>query len=338
MNVHRVFPMVETTQIGDARRAAVQMAERVGFDETACGRVALVVTELGTNLVRHADRGRLLVAARPGPERPVVEVLSIDEGPGMSALEVCMRDGYSTGGTAGTGLGAVRRLSDGFDGYSASPGGTVLLARLHAQPRRAGGISDGSGYCYGAVSIAAPGETVSGDAWSIAVDGPRASVLVVDGLGHGPLAHEAASAVARAFDDGPWADPASTLGRAHVAAQPTRGAAGAVAVLDAQRGSVRFCGVGNIVGRLLSAVEERTLLSQHGTLGLQTRTLSAVDLPWPSHALLVLHSDGMATRWSLAKTPDLLMRDPGVIAGWLLREHARGRDDATVVVVRHRPN
>ena len=79
------------------------------------------------------------------------------------------------------------------------------------------------------------------------------------------------------------------------------------------------------------------MLSQHGTLGGQIRTLADVSYTWPEHALVVLHSDGVTSRWNFTGAKGLLQTDPSLVAGWLLRDHRRGRDDATVVVIKRTP-
>ena len=332
--MHQVHDMNDASQVGEARRRSVLMAGRLEFDEDTCGRLALVVTELGTNLVRHAGNGRLLVAARAGAAGESVEVLAVDSGPGMD-LEHCLRDGVTSSTTAGTGLGAVRRLSDEFAAFSTAPGGTVVLARIasrravaRARPQPA------ERFAYGAISVPAVGEIQCGDDWAIVQRDGRASVLVVDGLGHGPDAETAAQACLQAFSSAPCDAPCDVLARAHAQMRATRGAAAAVARLDADAREVTFCGAGNIAARLTSGLGDRSFLCQHGTLGLQVGRLQDVAVPWPEHALFVMHSDGLGGRWDLRKTPGLLQCDPAIIAAWLIRDHIGGRDDATVIVVR----
>jgi len=330
--MHQVFDMNDASQVGEARRASVLMAGRLAFDEEACGRLALVVTELGTNLVRHAHKGRLLVAVRAGADGHWMEVLSLDAGPGMGDLDHFLRDGVTTSTTPGTGLGAVRRLADDFAAFSVAPGGTVVLARV--APRRIkprDRVLERFGH--GAISVPAVGETQCGDAWAIVQQAGRASVLVVDGLGHGPEAETAAQACMALFDEAPFDAPSATLARAHAGMRATRGATAAVAHLDLEARTVTFCGAGNIAARLTSGLGDRSFLCQHGTLGLQVGRLQDVGAAWPDHALLVMHSDGLSGRWDLRKTPGLLQCDPSIIAAWLIREHIGGRDDATVIVV-----
>ena len=71
------------------------------------------------------------------------ELLAIDQGPGMRDVDACMRDGHSTAGTAGCGLGAVLRLSGTFDLFSAPGQGTVVLSRTE-RVRTPGTPADGA--------------------------------------------------------------------------------------------------------------------------------------------------------------------------------------------------
>lgn len=339
---HVAFDVHEASQVGEVRRAAVRIAEGAGFDDTAAGRVALVATELGNNLVRHARGGQLLVAAVCNDAGTlVVELVSLDKGPGIANLAACMSDGYSTGGTPGTGLGAVRRLSDEFDMFSLVPAGTVILSRIAARPASRQGAAPAaspvaSAFCVGALAVAAPGELVCGDAWSMVQEDQRAALIVADGLGHGPFAADASMAAIDIFARNPFAGPTSVLEKAHATLVSTRGAAVAIAEVDRDTNAVRFAGAGNVVGRLLSGIEDRSLLSQHGTVGAQIGRLQETRYEWPAHAILVMHSDGLTTRWKLEGAVQILQHHPTVIAGWLLRDHCRGRDDATVVVLKRR--
>lgn len=328
---HVAFPMEDASRVGEARRHAAHLAAECDLDEVQAGRLALVVTELGTNLVRHAKGGRLLLATRPA--RGEVEVIAIDAGPGIADLDRSLGDGFSTGGTPGTGLGAVRRLADDFDVHSSVPHGTVVLARVRsgiAPPDR------GSDFCVGAVALAAPGESVCGDAWGFALAGDRASLIVADGLGHGPDAAAAAHEALAEFEEDPLASPRLLLERTHSRLRTTRGAAVTLLQADAAAGTIRSAGAGNVVGRIVSGTSDRTLLAQHGTAGVTMRTPEEVSNAWPPHALVVVFSDGVETRWKAELLAPVLGRDPAIAAAILLRDHCRGRDDATVAVLRRK--
>jgi anti-sigma regulatory factor (Ser/Thr protein kinase) len=334
--------VTETTQVGEARRTASQLAERAGLGETDRGRVAIVVTELANNLVRHsAGGGEILLRALGGPNGAAggVEILAIDRGPGMADVSVCLRDGYSTGGTSGTGLGAVRRMSNVFDLYSTQPTGTVALARVTATPSpEVEPRAMASGFEWGVVSLAVAGETACGDTWRVVAESGRLSILVADGLGHGPLAAAAAEAAGAAHDAAPFAGPSATIEAAHVRMHGTRGGAVAVTLLDARAGAAQFAGVGNIAGSIVSGADSRGLFSHNGTAGVQVRKIQQFDYPWPPAGMLVLHSDGLQSRWSLEAHPGVARRHPAVVAGLLYRDFARGRDDLTVAVVRAAAN
>ena len=332
---HIDIPVAEQSQVGEARRAASRLATDQGLDETAVGRVALVVTELGNNLWRHAGKGRLLIGCRTTDEGCQLEVISIDSGPGMADVARCLRDGYSTGGTPGTGLGAVQRLSTDFSAFSAPGKGTVILSRTWvpspAAParRRRARVSPTPASAWprpARASAATPGTSASTDG--------RATVIVADGLGHGPVAAEAADealqgvrVVARLARGHPRARAPADARHARRGGRPSP-------QLDADAGTITYAGAGNIAGRVISGIEDRALMSQHGTLGVQIRKLQDVTTPWPDHALVVLHSDGLITRWNLKDVGGLLQCDPAVIAGWLLRDYTRGHDDVTVVVLK----
>jgi Stage II sporulation protein E (SpoIIE) len=161
----------------------------------------------------------------------------------------------------------------------------------------------------------------------------RYGFLVADGLGHGPDAARASRAAIRVLEDRPDDEPAATIQSCHRALAPTRGAAVAVAKIAPDK--VGFAGVGNIACRIEAGAVRRQLVSHNGTLGHMMRRVQQFDFPLPTDALLMFHSDGLATHWNLADYPGLLGRHPGVIAGVLYRDHERGRDDVTVLVVRN---
>jgi anti-sigma regulatory factor (Ser/Thr protein kinase) len=326
-----VVRVTEASQVGEARRVAARLAELAGLGETDCGKVAIVVTELANNLVRHArGGGEILLRPLDAPTRGF-EVLSVDRGPGMADVAACLRDGFSTAGTPGNGLGAVRRLSDTFDLHSAQPAGTVVLARVMAPQEEP---APHRPFEWGVVSVAMPGEVMCGDTWRVAASDTKLSVLLADGLGHGPLASDAAEAAGAAYDADPFAGPAAIVETCHGRMHGTRGGAVAVIDLDAASGAARFAGVGNVAGSIVSGADSRGLFSHNGTAGVQVRKVQQFDYPWPRAGLLVMHSDGLQSRWSFDPYPGLARRHPGVVAGLLYRDFNRGRDDLTVAVVR----
>ena len=328
--LHVAFPVDDPSRVGEARRHASALARDLDWDEVDVGRLSLVVTELGTNLLRHARHGRLLIAARPSCND--VEVLAVDRGPGIADVARCMGDGFSTGSTPGTGLGAVRRLAHVFDVQTSVPGGTLVLARV----ARATALRESRAQrlTVGAVALCAPGEVVCGDGWAARIEGSRAAVMLADGLGPGPDAAKAAQAALAVFSEEPFRDPRAILDEAHRELRTTRGAAVTLLQADGEAGTIRSAGAGNVLARVVTGGSDRTLLSQHGTIGVQVRRLEEVRAEWPPHAVLVLHSDGIEARWAGPLVHPALAHDPALVAALLARDHLRGRDDASVVVLR----
>jgi hypothetical protein len=184
------------------------------------------------------------------------------------------------------------------------------------------------------VSVAKQGEAACGDAWSWAADGTGWSVLVADGLGHGIEAATAAAEAVRIFQEYGSAPGANILDAAHRAMRHTRGAAVAIAEVRPGRGQVLFTGVGNIAGTILGVDAARSLVSHAGIVGHECRKIQTFAYPWVKGSVLVMHSDGLQTRWTLDRYPSLRGRDPAVLAAVLYRDFARGRDDVTVVASR----
>lgn len=322
----------DASQVGEVRREAARMADRAKLEPTAQGAVALAATELATNLSRYASSGRMFVQRVALDGRDYIELVATDGGPGMADVDQCVRDGYSTGGTSGTGLGAVKRLSAEFDIYSIPGRGTSVLTRIGPRGHRA----PPSRFRWGGLGTAAPLETVSGDAWEVAERDGAIALMIADGLGHGVVAAEASTRAAEVFAAHAFAGPVTFCERTHEALAGTRGAAVALAHVSADL-VLTYAGVGNISGSIVSPERSRGLLSQNGTAGFQMRTVKSVTQPWPEYGCLVMHSDGLTSRWSLADYPGLLRRHPMLIASTLYRDCVRGRDDATVVVIGEAP-
>ncbi len=245
-----VIAVTEESQVGEARRCAAALARRLEFSETDAGRLAIIVTEAARNLARHAQDGVVALRLLEDEGECGVEVLTLDRGPGIPDVSRSLRDGFSTGGTSGTGLGALRRLADSFDIFSQPERGTAVLARCLVAKDAIESRQASTPFLTGALNVAATGEEVCGDSWACAQNPGRFVCMVCDGLGHGPQAAEASREARRIFYKCADDTPARILEDAHAALRSTRGAAMAVAEIDEGRGEVRFCGIGNISATL----------------------------------------------------------------------------------------
>jgi anti-sigma regulatory factor (Ser/Thr protein kinase) len=313
--------------VGDARRAARDLAKRAGMDAAEVGKLELAVTELGTNLLQHAREGDLLLRGMNGTER-AVEIVAVDRGPGMLDPTACLRDGHSTAGTPGTGLGAVRRLATEFDLLSQAGRGTAVLARI--------GSPSGPPVQVGAVCVPRRGEQACGDAWAVARSGPSWRAVLADGLGHGVEAAHASDEAVRVFEQHGGETPAGVLEHMHRVLRSTRGAAALVLGGDAATGSLRACGVGNVSAAVVGEQGTRQVTSVNGTLGHAVRKLAEFVYAWPRTALLVAYSDGVSSQLTLDRYPGWQARHPSLLAGLLWRDFGKSHDDSTVLVLRYR--
>jgi anti-sigma regulatory factor (Ser/Thr protein kinase) len=316
--------------VAEARRFGAGLARSLDFGEADIGRLAIAVTEAGTNLVKHGGGGDLVFNALQNGRRSGIEMLALDRGPGILDLPGSLRDGYSTTGSPGTGLGAIARLSSRFDIYSSPEQGTGLVAEfwpgvaaLSLESVEVGGLS-----------VPKPGQDVCGDGWAASCAAEGARVLIVDGVGHGFDAAEAAAESVRAFQASRGLGPVEVLEQLNSLLRHTRGAVAAMAVIDVPRGRVRFAGIGNISAAVLTPDRTYNMVSLNGTLGHQVRKIHEFTYPWPAGALMVLHSDGLSEKWRLEDYPRLVSRHPTLIAGILFRDHRRERDDATIIAVK----
>jgi hypothetical protein len=185
--------------------------------------------------------------------------------------------------------------------------------------------------------VALEGEIECGDSWRVAEDGAMVGMMIADGLGHGPLAAVASTGAAGAFERNPFLPPAVAMTSYHRALSGSRGAAVACALLRAQPRMIEYSGVGNIYGSVVFNGRVRGMVSHSGTLGSRTVRTRQFEYAWPEGSIVVMHSDGLSARWSLADYPGLDQRHSAVIAGVLYRDFGRPRDDATVLVAQQRP-
>jgi hypothetical protein len=249
----------------------------------------------------------------------------------MDSVETCLRDGFSTAGSSGTGLGAISRLAASSEIYTLAGQGTIVRAVCVASPSQ---LSAFNGLDVGGVSVPVAGETECGDAFAVCRAGPETVVMVADGLGHGPLAADASRAAVDILPRVAGADVTEILQAIHNALRGSRGAAVSVASLNQERRVIRYCGAGNIVGAIVEGTETRHFVSMHGIVGQQIRTPRSFEYAWNPESVVVLHSDGIGSSWNLQKLPGITRKSAAVIAGAIWRAARRRNDDATVLVVK----
>ncbi|MFD8307742.1 SpoIIE family protein phosphatase [Streptomyces sp. NPDC059690] len=340
-------PVHDPTRLRDTRLAVAEAADAAGLDETRTANAALVATELATNLLKHADGGRLLLDVVSPPE-PVeggdptrfVQITALDHGPGIADVPAALDDGFTTARSLGAGLGTCRRVADTFALHSTPGRGTVALARIG--PGARGAAPSACGVRAGGVNLPYGGAEYSGDAWTCVRSGDRVTLMLADGLGHGPLAAHASTAAVDALRRSAHLSPAEALGRLDADLRGTRGAAVAVAQVDTAAGTLRFAGLGNASAWVWEDGAWHCLLSHPGIVGVhRPRTLVDRQRRWRGDRVLLLHSDGLPGRRTPPSAPDLLSADPAVMAAVTLRDSGSAarppRDDTSVAVLSPAP-
>lgn len=334
--------IAESSQVGEALRNIITLAHAQGFSEPEEARLKLICSELATNLLKHTKGGgKLLAQAVTNQDDVGVEIFSVDQGPGM-IVEECVTDGFSSSGTMGTGLGAVQRNSDLLNIYSEVHKGSILQARVWNGARRVKYPKDQennlshksdptSQRCYAGLTVPKPGELVSGDKWCIIDSGSTINCLVVDGLGHGVEADEAARLAVRRFKENVPKPPSAVLSSIHTSLRGSRGAVGAIAQIDKANRKLHFCGLGNISALLTDENIRKHLTSFNGTLGYEARRFHEFSHPWRDDSVLLMHSDGLSSKtfedvYTIQKQP------APIIAAWLYSKYSKGSDDSTILV------
>ncbi|MCX2740222.1 ATP-binding protein [Pontibacter anaerobius] len=342
VNQHQLFAIPDKSYASMAKRDIARIAESIGMSVNDVGKLNIVVAEMASNLTKHSPQGGELLV-RPLGNSPTegIEVICIDNGPGMTDPNRMQQDGISTFGTAGEGLGAIKRQSDVFDLYSQQGIGTVILSRIF-KTTKAGATQPARHHEIGYVMVPKPKETLCGDGLAIIEKGTELYLLALDGLGHGANAHEASQQAVQVFKSSPALLPTDALRQVHHSIKRTRGAVGFVANISASSQRISYCGIGNIAGKLYtpdtsfgSSAPYKNLISYNGILGHNIpTTLNNQELEWGRHRTLIIHSDGLKSRWDLSKYHSLNRHLPTTVAALLYKDNARHTDDALVVVCR----
>ncbi|WP_158598417.1 ATP-binding protein [Notoacmeibacter ruber] len=325
----------DESQIGTARRAATQEAKNAGLSAEEVDRLAIIVTEAGTNLARHAHNGELLIGIEGSGDTRQVTLAALDGGPGISNVEAAMVDGFTTSKEKphgiGGGLGSMERLADDFEIYS-SPSGTVVIAKVGKQ-RPARRVYDIAG-----LIVPKPGFEEGGDTFGVNVGKHSTIVMLMDVLGHGPKAARDAATGADAFRRAGNASLEETEAMVADALAGSRGAAALLVEIPHEAGMVRCMGIGNIKGDILHRDGRRHgIPSQPGIVGASSRRARVTEHDWPEGAVLILATDGLKTSPAIAEPPSLFFRGAEIIAAALYKIRRRGTDDCGVLIARARP-
>lgn len=310
------------------------VTRRLGLSEIARERMELVCNEMLTNQAKFARGTGLLQLWEIEQPQPALDLYALDFGPGVADLASAVEDGYTTAGTMGRGLGAIRRLAHESEIYSLHEDrpsdsgwhGVAMWARFYTQ-----GSAESAGQRYGRYSRAYHDNPVSGDLLAVLDLGVRTRWLHLDGLGHGREAYDTVRGVDELLDE--HAPLMAILERVSERLRGGRGAVGLVGEVDLDQGRANVCGVGDMSITQILNGERKSVSFAPGILGHAHRHVEELSLSLPSHALLISASDGLRRNWGLQSFPNLWRLAPPMIAFTLGHLIGRSNDDRSLLVI-----
>ncbi|MGC1241910.1 MAG: ATP-binding protein [Chryseosolibacter sp.] len=307
---------------------------KAAFKPKQVAEIDLIVSEITSNLIKHAGSGEVLYRTTQSGDDAVFEIVCIDKGPGMSDPARMMKDGVSTTGTLGQGLGAIERLSDFSQVYSILGWGTIVYSVVATNERKYTPKS-GPDLEVRAVCLNKPRETTCGDGYRVIKTDNEVRIFFADGLGHGEHAKAAVDSAAECFMASNESDPAEIIRQMHDKVRRTRGLVMALAIFDKKAMIWKICGVGNILIRLFTGLHFKSYMSFNGTVGLNIpNSLKSSVLPVEKNQHLIMCSDGIRSRWTLNQYPTIFKFDNTILAAALYTDFARGNDDASVLIAK----
>lgn len=307
---------------------------RAQFTEKQVASIDIIVSELTSNLIKHAGSGEILYRTTESDSGSIFEVICIDRGPGMSDPDRMMVDGVSTSGTLGQGLGAISRLSTRSQIYSTRGVGTVVYSMVSSitakKVRSLNPQVEVKGLC-----VSKPRESSCGDGYEVLRGNSATKVFLGDGLGHGEHAKAAVDHAKDVFLTSEEMEPVEIIRGMHEKVKRTRGLVVAIAVFDEIASEIKICGVGNIAVRLFNGLHLKNYMSYNGTVGLNIpNSMKESTFPIEKNQHLVMCSDGIKSRWNIGQYPSIFKYDNIVLAASLYRDNFRGNDDASVLIAK----
>jgi anti-sigma regulatory factor (Ser/Thr protein kinase) len=328
--VYRRYNASDRSYFAILKKEIHAFAASIGFSSKRLAEIDIVIAEMVSNLAKHAMEGELLVKKITVAGVDGIEVVCIDNGPGVNDVHRMMQDGMSTKNTLGHGLGAIKRLSNVFQIYSQKGWGTILLARFYKRelptPVKPA-VAD-----IHSIILAKPGETVCGDGAAVKYSKENIKIFLGDGLGHGKEAYHAVQSAIVAFMICPEPNAMDIIRDIHYAVKKSRGLVASVAVFSLKERMWNFCGVGNIIAKVHNGSILKTHNSYNGIIGHNIpNTMKDTEVAYSPGQIISLASDGIRSRWETMKHPGLWRGELGMLNAAVFKEFARNSDDMSIV-------
>jgi len=325
-------------QISETQSSVKEIARQLGYKSVALEEISILVSELANNIVKFPMEGKIVINTFSYDHKTGIDIVSIDHGKGIENIEIALRDGYSTSGSMGAGLGAVKRLSDEFDIYSQPQNPiysetkpiTVVFARKWLnKPSTVKNFESKIGY----ITRPLPGFDENGDAIYVSQSGNEIFAAVIDGIGHG---YEASIASQLAWDylnKNKNEQPETLLRDLHDALYHTRGVVIAIAKINKSEKKMIYSGIGNISASVYNSPVSVHPVTMNGTLGRIINHVKAYEYEWIPRSILTMYSDGISTKFDMAYYSQLQLQHPGLIAHVVFNGYSKEIDDASILII-----
>ena len=328
---HVYFNVADRSYLALIKKEIHFIATQVNFSVQQIATIDIIVAEMTSNLVKYARDGQLLVRILDNGEEQGLELISIDQGPGMTDVTRMQEDGISTGTSLGQGLGAIKRLSHQFQVYSVKGWGTILLSRIWTKEPAL--FRPKPTFEVQSLVVPKNGETSCGDGSFHKVNGNHLLIFAGDALGHGEEAAKVMQQAIASFKNCPEISPVEILRYMHSDLRKSRGLVGSVATFDFVSKTWRLAGVGNISTKMGNFEGAKGFFPYNGIIGMNVpNTMKDQEAPHHPQHHLVFCSDGIRSRWELYKLATIYRYDPVILAAAIYKDFSRNTDDMSVTV------
>jgi anti-sigma regulatory factor (Ser/Thr protein kinase)/serine/threonine protein phosphatase PrpC len=339
------LPIDDESDVGTCRRKGTSLAMQMGFNEVKSGEIAIVISELVTNVLQHGGgKGRIVIYQIEDQEKQkAIEIWCCDAGDGIANIQQSLQDGFTEKNSLGIGMGTIRRFSDEMEiNPEISP---LLKESLYSDAHNYGHcirilkrlpgkkwIGMNRKLTVGAASRCHAGETLNGDAFLVIhLSATLTVAAVIDGLGHGKEANLASELIKENILLNPDLPPDNLISHIHNSVRGTRGAVMSVARINTETNKLSFSGIGNIESFVVTNKKKKTLLSFGGIVGHNIRTPKIFEYDFEPGDVLCMFSDGITTRW---KSEDIDWgAPPQKNTELIINEYSRINDDATILII-----
>lgn len=310
---------------------------RKGFTSVEIEKMELVCNEIVTNQIKHAQGSGMLQIWDPVNAKQSIDIFGLDYGPGIENLEHAKKDGTTTTGTLGKGLGAIERLSGENAIYTMikdansvnSWHGTAIWSRFTPGKKEKKGVLESGSYIR-----AFQDNFYNGDYIEIKNGLGGLKWAHLDGLGHGKLAADAVVPARSILNEETCLE--DKIASLSEKLKFGRGAVGVLGEIDASGKRLRISGVGDMQAYLIEDNERRAMNLASGILGRQHRSVVVNDIAFAQRAVAITASDGIKS-WNIETFPMLWRLHPQMIAFVMGNILARRSDDISLMVVRRTP-